>query len=62
MLGDFSIVLLKTICLLYLKASISSGKLSFVAQLILSLFQAVAANNVKMYPAFVISTVFQRTT
>lgn len=45
-----------------LKASISLGKLSFYAQLILSLSQRVAANCVKMYTEFVIYIVFQRTT
>lgn len=60
MLGDFSIVLAETISPLYLKASISPGKLSFHAQLIQSLFQAKAANYVKMYTDFVIYIVFQR--
>lgn len=60
MFRDFSIVLPETINPLYLKASISPGKLSFHAQLIPILFQANAANYVKMYADFVTHTVFQR--
>ena len=61
MLGDFSIVLSEVDNNpLYLKASISPGKLSFHAQLIQGLFQATAANYVKMYSDFVICIVFQR--
>lgn len=61
MFGDFTLVLPENIYPLYLKASISPGKLSFHAQLIKSLVQAKPVNYVKMYTDFVIYIVFQRT-